>query len=224
MGPRLVRNKTTPRVRDGRVQKKNCWAESVDGEESLLGSTGITFEMRAPGPTERHVVSEIDVRRFLRCIPDWEKHAEGLRAIVLGGRDAMGRYDHRGIIYLCPWSDDLFWDCELDFFEEHRETLHRIGVPHDATPVVDPALPGDKGTIPLYFDERSARAFQLVHVFLHELGHHRDRMTRRSHYGRGEEFAEAWALEMEPLVWPRYKEFFGVPGKVRIDARPRNPA
>jgi hypothetical protein len=211
--------KTTPKVRDGQVQKKNRWAESVDADDALLGKLGICFEVRAPGPGRRHVVTEVDVRRFLRCIPDWESHAEGLSAIVLGDCDgSMGEYDSRGIIYLYSWDRDLFWDAEEDFFEEHRATLTRLGVPHDA--------PVDGG-VPLYFDERSARAFQLVHIFLHELGHHVDRRMerararrrRRHDQERAEEFAEAWGVQMEDRVWPRYKEFFGPPGTVRVQAR-----
>lgn len=202
--------KTAPKVRDGQVQKKNRWEKSVDADDTLLTELGISFDTRAPGPGQKHVVTELDVRRFIRCIPDWNTHAEGLRAIVLAPLDdAMGCYDHRGIIYLSTWDQDLFWSCDAEFFEEHRTTLLRLGVPHDQ--VVDDA-------IPLYFDERSARAFQLVHIFLHELGHHRDRMTQQGRSGRGEEFAETWAVRMEEQVWPRYKEFFGVPGKIRISA------
>src|SRR5262249_16328008 len=146
---------------------------------------------------------EIDVQRFLRCVPDWEAHAEGLHAIVLGNSDdAMGEYDHRGIIHLHSWDADLFWECKRAFFEEHRETLRRIGVPDDEVAVAGAPILAEDGDpiVPLYFDERSARAFQLVHIFLHELGHHRDRMEKAGQWGRGEEFAESWAVRMEALV------------------------
>lgn len=160
--------KTAPRVRDGRVQKKNRWERTEDPDDKLLSRLGITFETRSPGPGQRHVVTEIDVQRFVRCIPDWEAHAAGLRAIVLDDReDCLGEYDPRGFIYLSSWEEDLFWLCERDFFEAHEPTLRRLGVPSDPRPT---------GHVPLYFDESSARAFQLVHIFLHELGHHRDRM------------------------------------------------
>lgn len=211
--------KTTPKVRDGQVQKKNRWAKSVDADDALLGNLGICFEARGPGPGRRHVITELDVRRFLRCIPNWESHAEGLSAIVLGSsEDAMGEYDSRGIIYLYSWERDLFWDAEEEFFNEHKATLMRLGVPHDA--------PVDGG-VPLYFDERSARAFQLVHIFLHELGHHvnrratsaRTRRWRLQDQERSEELAESWAVQMEDRVWPRYKEFFGSPGVVRVEPR-----
>jgi len=215
--------KVTPKVRDGRAQKKNRAERSVDADDKLLSKAGITLETRSPGPGRRHVVTELDVQRFLRCIPDWEVHSAGLRAIVLADcDDCLGRYDHRGIIYLASWDKDLFWECERAFFKEHEPTLVRLGVPSDACP---------EGNIPLYFDESSARAFQLVHIFLHELGHHRDRTSpltsgaermsrQRLALRRGEDFAESWALHMEELVWPRYKEFFGVPGRARLGRKP----
>jgi hypothetical protein len=217
-----AQRKTAPKVRGGVVQKKNRWERTEDPDDKLLSRLGITFEARAPGPGRRHVVTEIDVLRFIRCIPDWEAHSQGLQAIVLADDDScLGKYDHRGILYLCSWDEDLFWECEPEFFEAHEPTLQRLGVPSDELLA---------GVIPLYFDERSARAFQLVHIFLHELGHHRDRMTAdpklRRELGRQgvvldgvEEFAESWALRMEAIVWPRYKEFFGAPGKVRVAPR-----
>jgi hypothetical protein len=216
--------KTAPKVRSGRVQKKNRWEHSVDADDKLLSLPGITFEARSPGPGRRHVVTEIDVQRFVRCIPDWEFHSEGLKALVLANDEScLGKYDHRGIIYLSSWEEDLFWECDPEFFDEHEPTLLRLGVPRDAR---------HKDAITIYFDEISARAFQLVHIFLHELGHHRDQMTlcnkdRRELARQGvvlagsEEFAESWALRMEEVVWPRYKEFFGLPGKVRVESANR---
>jgi len=201
MRGRGTHRKTTPKVRDGRVQKKHRWVPSRDGDAALLESAELALEARAPGVGHRHVLDELDLRRFFPCIPDWERVSRGLRAIVLAREPGcLGTY-HRGIIRLGSWEHDLFVEYEPAFFAEHRATLERLGVPHDADA---PRSPDDP--IAVYFDEPLARAFQLVHVFVHELGHHVDRMTRRR---RGEDFAEAWALEMEDRIWPRYRERFG---------------
>ena len=50
------------------------------------------------------------------------------------------------------------------------------------------------------------RAYQLLHIFLHELGHHRDAYTRPApgHGVRGESYAEVWAERHAELVWERY--------------------
>ena len=201
MRGRATHRKTTPKVRDGKVQKKHRWAPSRDGDSALLESAELALEARAPGVGHRHVLSVLDLRRFFPCIPQWEQVSRGLRAIVLDHEpDCLGRY-HRGIIRLSSWENDLFVDYDPEFFAEHQPTLERLGVPHDADAPREP-----EDAIRVYFDERLARAFQLVHVFVHELGHHVDRMERRR---RGEDFAEAWALEMEDRIWPRYRERFG---------------
>src|SRR5262245_44961248 len=108
-----TRRKTAPRVRDGDVQKKNRWARTQDVDADLLAGYDLAFAERAPGVGRRHVVTLLDVRRFLSCLPDTAV-LEGLHAIMLGNDvDAMGRYDDRGIITLCSWEDDLMceWEC-----------------------------------------------------------------------------------------------------------------
>jgi hypothetical protein len=54
------------------------------------------------------------------------------------------------------------------------------------------------------------RAFQLIHIFIHELGHHHDRMTTRSKRDacRGEGYAETYARRFEDLLLARYRNEF----------------
>jgi hypothetical protein len=65
----------------------------------------------------------------------------------------------------------------------------------------------------LPFTEATARAYPLLHVFLHELGHHHDRMTTRppKHSARGERFADDYAMPYPDRVWQRYLDTFGLP-------------
>ena len=193
--------KTTPKVKSGKVQKKQRWAASLDEDDVRAAGSALVLEERAPGVQRRHVVSVLDLPQFFACIPDWEQHCAGLRGIVLDNEpDCIGSYDSRGVIRLSSWERDLFVDYSPEFVAEHRATFDRLGIPHDA----DVTELGED--VVVYFDERSARAFQLVHVFVHELGHHVDRMARRR---RGEAFAEGWALALEERVWPRYRARFG---------------
>ena len=61
-----------------------------------------------------------------------------------------------------------------------------------------------------HFTETSARGYQLLSVLLHELGHHHDRLTTRSRcVGRGEPYAERYAIEHTDLIWERYLRAFG---------------
>jgi hypothetical protein len=151
-----------------------------------------------PGRGYRHVASQRDVHAFLEILPDWPDLAVGLSAIVLAPGDPWvdGRHD-RGVIELCAWNADLVRTHDRPHYDEHREIFERLGVP------CEPAKPG---WVVCHFDERSARAFMLLHVLTHELGHHHDRMTTRSraHAARGEAYAEAFARQQEALVWERY--------------------
>jgi len=56
----------------------------------------------------------------------------------------------------------------------------------------------------------SAKAFQLIHIFIHELGHHHDRMTTRSKraVARGEEYAENYARRFEDVIIEEYRRVF----------------
>lgn len=63
------------------------------------------------------------------------------------------------------------------------------------------------------YSENSMRAFQLMHVLLHELGHHHDRMTTRSQRqsARGDSYAEQYALRYMGEIWDSYITEFGHP-------------
>jgi hypothetical protein len=57
-----------------------------------------------------------------------------------------------------------------------------------------------------------ARAYQLLHVFLHELGHHADRASTQSgrRAARGEAYAEQFALELGSYIWDDFTRVFRV--------------
>jgi hypothetical protein len=60
------------------------------------------------------------------------------------------------------------------------------------------------------FNETTVQAFLLVHVLLHELGHHHDRMTspRQRNTTRGERYAEEYARRYEKRIWSAYRQVF----------------
>jgi hypothetical protein len=193
--------KTTPGVKDGRVQKKHRWARTRAFARPLLPWPAVNRER--PGRTWRHVVSEDDVRRVAALMPDWREVSEGLHAVVLAaGSDEHLGYYCGGVVALAAWDRDLTLRWEPEFYEEHAEVLAMLDVPAERG--------GDE--VVCRFDESSARAFALLHVFLHELGHHRDRMSTRHRRDlpRGEPFAEAWALARGRELWPAYARAFGM--------------
>jgi hypothetical protein len=157
-----------------------------------------------PGAGFRHLLHASHVHAFLAILPDWHALSHDLERIVLApGSDLRDGWHRSGTVAVCAWPRAL-WRDECDgFFRQHRDLYERLGVPFEQT---------EEGWL-THFTEATARAFQLLHVLLHELGHHHDRMTtrRRVRTGRGERYAERYALDYADRIWARYVETFGWP-------------
>ena len=193
-----MRRKTTPKVRGGRVQKKNRWqpSESSDGEVPA-------FVRERPGRGHRHLLRRRDIESFIELLPNWDDLATGLERIVLAREDEAMGYHEAGTVAICAWEDELWWrDTDPDWQSEHREILERLAVETEKI----------GGRVVLKWTEGQARAFQLLHVLVHELAHHYDRMTTKSQAAaaRGESFAEAYARELENEIWAEYVARFGI--------------
>jgi hypothetical protein len=211
------------RVRDGRVQKKNNW--SCDRRNlTAVAPRDVAVERRKPGEGYRHVMTVSDLRRFLELLPDWDELAVGLRAIVLGGEepcdDCMGWYGPPGLIGICAWDHDLWWDIiEESWLDEHRPVLELLNVERrllseeEERELLGPfAGSFDDRSFELRWTAGQARAFQLLHILPHELGHHHDRITTsgKRRPQRGESYAENYANHVLGEAWPAYTRTFGV--------------
>ncbi len=193
--------RTGTKVCDGRVRHKNNW-----GRSPTVFST--TAELRVyrekPGRGYRHLLRQEDVRRFIGLLPDWEELSRGLRAVVLaaGCSCCYGTYYSAGVVRLRAWRRRLWEWAEEGWYQQYRDLFERLGVP---------SAPAPYGRV-LEFTEATARAYQLLHVFLHELGHHHDRMTTqtRKHIARGEGYADDYAMRYMDRIWERYLETFGL--------------
>ena len=198
--------KTAPGVRDGQTLRKNNWERSPsvyrDSQPQLV------IDRRRPGEGYRHLLLKRDIERFIELTPNWNELSRGLDLISLdcGRSDCDGWYD-RGAIGICAWPLEMSYPLKLSWYAEHRDFLTRIGAR-----VEDTGPPDD---VVIHWTLDTARAYQLCHVFLHELGHHADRMHTRAktdNAPRGEPFAEDYAFDLEPLVLERYFAEFGLPG------------
>jgi hypothetical protein len=121
--------------------------------------------------------------------------------------DGFYEFYHReetGAIFLDAWQEDLWMNLSHEYFDDHEEELTRLGVSHDRS---------KKGVF-CRFTEAQARAFMLLHVFMHELGHHYDRLNQK-HLGasRGEEYAERFAKSRFAKLYPEYVRVFGDPAR-----------
>jgi hypothetical protein len=127
--------------------------------------------------------------------------SEGLDWIVLSGATYCMGYHVRGLVAVCAW-DARLWDEDLckDWYWDHEEILDRLGV--------EVWKEGPRWVAA--WTEDQARAFQLLHVFLHELGHHHDRITTWSEQraARGERYAEQFAVELAEWMWDDFVQVF----------------
>jgi hypothetical protein len=196
--------KTAPGVRNGRVRHRNNWKRTPDCYNTPQRVPAI--DRQRPGDGYRHLLRKRDVARFVRLIPDWDELSRGLDVILLaaGRENCDGWYNERGVVAVCAWPTNPTWEVDEVWYEGHRGFMERVGARVETN---------DGGERVWSWTPDTARAYQLCHVFLHELGHHHDRMTTRSRRecSRGEPFAEGHAWLYEGLIWERYLAEFGLP-------------
>ena len=190
-------------MRDGRVQKKQNWALDRHDYRSLRQDE-IRIDRRDPGEGHRHLVTVEQLRAFIGLLPDWDEVAIGLDAIVLETYDGTAFGWHQeGVVMVCAWSRALYTRHDEWFLMSAAGLLNRLEVEGRR-------LPG--GEYELRWTEAQARAFQLLDVLPHELGHHHDRMTsrRQRRAGRGESYAEHYAEQAQEAIWPAYTQLFAI--------------
>jgi hypothetical protein len=165
----------------------------------------LVIDKQRPGDGYRHLLRKRDLLRFIELIPDWQDLSRDLDAIVLaeGDEETEGWYSE-GVVGLCAWDRRLWRRHPRHYYEENKEVFDRLGV----------ACAPQGERVLCKFTESQARAYQLLNILLHELGHHHDRINTRSRLecSRGEAYAEAYALEHEQRIWDRYIQRFGRPG------------
>ena len=165
----------------------------------------IRLDRRHPGPGYRHLLTVQHLRAFLGLLPDWEEVAIGLDAIVVdtrGDHNVLG-WHTPGVVAVCAWERDLWSVADVIFVASSIELLKLLDVDIRR-------LPGDR--YELRWTEPQARAFQLLDVLPHEMGHHHDRITSKTqrHVSRGEPYAETYAKRVQEIVWPAYSRAFAL--------------
>lgn len=192
--------KTTPKVKDGKVQKKN--RHKITPNYWNTRQDELQVDIEKPGKGFKHFLKKRDILKFLQILPNWEELNIEFDAIFLakGGGDAEGWY-HDGVIAICAWEKEMTTTMNLFYYEEHKEILARLNVEVEMRP---------KYAI-CHFTAHQIRAYQLLHILLHELGHHHDRISTKDkadNAPRGENYAESYALKYEKIIWNRFFEVF----------------
>jgi hypothetical protein len=186
---------TAPGVRDGRVRRKNNWRRTPNCYNTPQNAPAIDRDR--PGRGYRHLLLKRDVERFLALLPDWAELSRGVNVVLLAcGEPWLYGWYRPGIVALCAWPEALWQEMSPKFYADNRALLERLEVPDEELPGGDRLLKFTRGT---------ARAFQLLDVLLHELGHHHDSQTNRSgRASRGEPYAEEYARRYAGVIWDRY--------------------
>jgi hypothetical protein len=195
--------RTATKVKDGRVQRKN--------RHRPTGHSGYVLDRESPGRGFCHVLSKRDVQAFIDIISDWERYSERLERIVLSSRsdslDGAYEFYHReetGAIFLHAWRDDLWTELLFSYFDSHQHIFSALGVSYDRS----------EKWVACRFTKAQARAFMLLHVFMHELGHHFDHIHQKHlDSSKGEDYAERFANSRFEQLFPAYIRTFGNPSK-----------
>ncbi|MEM9378533.1 MAG: hypothetical protein AAGB93_01195 [Planctomycetota bacterium] len=184
----------------GLVQRRTNQDLTVEWAQTSID--GLRFARERPGSGYRHLARRADVERFVRLLPQWDELSVGLDAVVLAaGEPNLYGYFRAGIVAICAWPKEPIEFWPTAFLDEHASLLPHLDVELEE---ID-----EDGAI-VRFTEASALAFQLMHVLLHELGHHHDRMTTASKRSpaRGEPFANTYAFEHAEKLWDAYYREF----------------
>jgi hypothetical protein len=197
--------RTATKVKGGRVQRKN--------RRALTSLQGYILDRESPGRGFRHVCSKRDIQAFIDIIPDFQDLSQRLERIVLAvsdlGQDGEYEFYHReetGAIFLNAWPEDLWVELPSEYFNAHESIFSVLGISYDR----------GEDFVVCRFTEAQARAFMLLHVFMHELGHHHDRLHQKHRAStRGEEYAERFATSRFEQLYPAYVRVFGDPRYVR---------
>lgn len=208
----IMHRRTAPKVKDGRVQRKNRWTRPVN----TVGANGVAIERVHPGKGFQHAVSQDELFSFLHNLPDWPDLARGLNRIILDeGWDDWYGYYRAGTIGLRAFYRDftIAFDPakrlrDRDFFEMLAVDVEQVMDLEAETPTVTQVI--------CHVTRPIARAFMLVHVLSHEFGHHVDRMQNQLRFcPHGEPFAYRYEWSHAPQFWQTYLRVFGDPRKER---------
>lgn len=199
---RHSKRKTTPKVVNGVVLRKNNHRFTPDYFNTEQDQ--VLLRVEKPGKGYKHFLNKRDLKTFVELLPNWDVLSVGLRSIVLesGYSDYDGIYYYEGVICLSAWNKEQAVLMSPAYYEAHADLLKRLGVPTNES---------EKGVY-CDFSIEQIKAYQLLHILLHELGHHYDRLCTKQQIrpGRGEDFAENYAFQYEEQIWIAYQDAFGV--------------
>lgn len=200
---RTENRRSAPKVKAGKVQHKNN--QSYTGNYFDAEMPWLVIDRKRPGAGYKHLLGADQIRTFLRLVPHWKTFDGWLEAVVLEpGNDDYWGCHWPGVIAICAWPRDITYYMSLAGFEKDKPLLDMLEVPY----IVD----AKHNRVECQFTEATARGHQLLGTFLHEIGHHIDRLTTgpKIKACRGEPFAEKYAIDTARQIFDSYTRVFGL--------------
>lgn len=194
----MFARRTATKVKNGSVQKKNRHTKTPNYWNTEQDE--IQIDIEDPGKGYKHFLKKRDIKLFLDILPNREEIDVEFDAVFLarGESRADGWYVN-GVIAICAWEKEMVQKYNLDYFNAHKKVFDRLEVKYLIK----------KDYVICDFTENQIKAYLMLHIFLHELGHHHDRINTKSRViARGEDYAENYAFKYEEIIWNRYFELF----------------
>lgn len=193
-----MNRKTTPKVKNGKVQKKNN--HNLTSNYWNTRQDSLQIDVENPGKGYKHFLKKKDIINFLEILPDWNEIDIELDAILLAEGGGSDGWYSNGVIGICAWDKNMTCSLNKDFFNDHIELFKKLNLQFEI----------QREGVVCHFNESQIKAYQLLHIFLHEIGHHHDRITtkERNDSVRGEGYAESYAEKYEVKIWNKYFEIF----------------
>jgi len=195
----MFARRTATKIKNGRVSNKNRNKKTPNYWNTRQDEMQI--DIQKPGKGYKHFLKKRDIKLFWNIIPDKEKISIELDAIILaeGNQYCDGWYQN-GVICICAWEKEMSRRMDYKYFEDHKDLFERLGVKY--------TLKNDY--VICDFNENQIKAFQLLRVMTHEIGHHIDRIRTRTRRAcpRGEVFAFKFEKAYEKKLWNKYFEYF----------------
>ncbi len=195
----MYTRKTAPKVKDGKVQKKNRHTKTPNYWNTRQDE--IQVDIEKPGRGYKHFLKKRDIIRFLEILPNREEIDTEFDAVLLSqGEYSCDGWYRKRIVGICAWEKEMPRIHSKAYFNNHKNIFDRLGVEYQIK----------KDYVTCFFNENQIKAYQLLHILLHEIGHHHDRIHTKSkkECARGEDYAENYALKYDKIIWNKYFECF----------------
>lgn len=194
----MFARRTATRIKKGSVQKKNRHTKTPNYWNTRQDE--IQIDIENPGKGYKHFLKKRDIKQFLEILPNREEIDIEFDAVLLArGSYYRDGWYRNGVIGICAWEKEMTKEYHLRYFNAHKDIFDRLEVKYSI----------EEDFVICDFTENQIKAYLLLHIFLHELGHHHDRINTKSRrVARGENYAESYALKYEQIIWNKYFECF----------------